>query len=63
MTEKPYSAAVVSMLDRDSQSENLYMFYPITRVELLAPVTLENPDGLPRRVFRVADTGEWEEVQ
>jgi len=63
MAEKQYSAALLSMLDRASQTERGYMAYPITRVELLAPVTDANPDGLPRRVFRVGDNGQWEEVQ
>jgi len=66
-SEKPYLAAIVDFLDRGPQTVKRNMCYPITRVELLSPVTLENPDGLPKRIFVVQEDGArppcWVEVQ
>lgn len=61
MSEKPYSAAIVSFLDRGPQTETVKMCYPITRIELLPPLTADNPEGLPRRVFVVDAQGQWQE--
>jgi hypothetical protein len=60
MTEKPYSSAVVTMLDRDSQAERGAMLYPITRVALNEVI-----DGTVKavRVFFVSEDGKWVEQQ
>ena len=57
--EMNYASAVVSMLDRDSQTTRQAMMYPITRVELKHI----NGDAIvTSRVFVVDDSGHWVEA-
>ena len=54
--ENNYAGARVSLLDRDAQTTQEMMLYPITVVHLLGS------DAKPFRSFKVDDNGKWVEV-
>ena len=54
--ENHYAAARISLLDRDTQTTQEMMLYPITVVHLL------QANASPFRSFRVDDNGQWAEV-
>lgn len=60
---KPYLAAAITFLDRDSQEERAIV-YPVTRIELWQKMGPDNPSGEPKRAFVISDDGEnWIEVE
>ena len=54
--EQTYAGARISLLDRETQTIEEMMLYPITVVHLLGP------DAEPARSFRVDDNGAWAEI-
>lgn len=59
MSEMTYGSAVVGMLDRDSQTVEKAMMYPITRIELQE---FDGESVKITRVFIVNDAGKWIEA-
>jgi len=60
MADKPYSGALLTLIDRDSQAETKTLAYPITRISLYE----FTGTGLEIvRTFVVDDSGRWVEEQ
>ena len=58
-TEAPYASATVHLLDRDTQTSEKAMVYPVTRVELME---IRGDALVTSRIFVVNDAGLWVEA-
>ena len=54
---KPYAAAQVTLLDRDTEKESRFYCYPITEVILVSSDTKSS------RRFVPDENGEWREIE
>lgn len=61
MSDRKYLSAIVTFLNRDTDTQTA-MTYPITRIELLSMPSEANPNGDPRRVF-IVEGDRWVEQQ
>lgn len=60
---RPYLAAMIEFLDRDSGKVKNAMVYPVVRITLCQRMHEGNPEGRPWREFHPADDGDtWTEL-